>query len=116
MHRITITATEEIDIVLRTLGRTEDAKFSPDNRRLVVVGFLQNILFLFDVEYDFSSAGKKVNLSGLQQITSPCLKKPHSVFFIDDETLVVANRNAGVSILKLPPRGSTVTKWELTPL
>jgi 6-phosphogluconolactonase (cycloisomerase 2 family) len=116
MHRIKITATEEVHNAIRALGRTEDAKFSPDNRRLVVVGFLRNTLFIFDVDFDLSTSDKSVSLTGLKEITSSCLKKPHSVFFIDDDTLVVANRDSEVSILALPPRGSTRTKWELNPL
>jgi DNA-binding beta-propeller fold protein YncE len=116
MYRIDFTATEAVKGAILNLGRTEDVKFSPNNRRLAVAGYFRNKLVVFDVDIAVSSAGKRVNLTGFQEITSTSLKLPHGLSFIDDETLVVANLGGQVPILKLPAAGASDGKWELTSL
>jgi hypothetical protein len=44
--QIEFTASKEVWRVLEDLGRTEDVKFSPDNRRLAVAGFAKSKLVI----------------------------------------------------------------------
>jgi len=103
-----------VNHAIQELGRTEDVKFSPDSRRLAVLGYYRDKIVVFDVEIDASRSRTKVHLTGSQEITSSSLRRPHGLSFVDDETLVVANLNGEVPILKLPPAGSPGGKWELS--
>lgn len=103
--QIDLIASDEVMAALANLGRTEDVKFSPDNRRLAIAGFTKNKIVIFDIQLDISSARKQVLLNDFVEITSPCLREPHGLCFIDQDTLIVANRAGAVPILKLPPRG-----------
>lgn len=82
---------------LDTLGRTEDIRFSPGNRRLAIAGFAQHRICVFDVE-----RGDALSLQGLVEITSSHLDHPHGLDFIDDDTLIVANRHGNLVIFHLP--------------
>lgn len=115
-QRIDFSASEEVRAVLRDLGRTEDVKFSPDNRRLAVAGYKKNKLVVFDVALEVTAAGTRVSLPDFIEITSPGLHAPHGLCFIDDQTLVVANRWGDVPILKLPPCGAGEKNVELIPV
>ena len=103
--QIDFTASAEIRQALFNLGRTEDVKFSPSNGRLALAGFARNRILVVDVEIAVSGAGKSVELTGCVEIESSSLHGPHGLAFIDDESLVVANRFGGAPILKVPPRG-----------
>ena len=50
--RVAYSAPKYVDDVIAMLGRTEDIRFSPDNKRLAVVGFSRNAIAIFDVEID----------------------------------------------------------------
>jgi glycosyltransferase involved in cell wall biosynthesis/DNA-binding beta-propeller fold protein YncE len=102
--RIEVIASEGVHKVLAELGRTEDVKFSPSHRRIAVAGFSKNKIVVLDVDIGTSRSRKQVFLTDFLEITSPGLHAPHGVFFMDEETLVVANREGGISILKLPAR------------
>jgi len=49
-----------------------------------------------------SAAGPHVTLTGGVELSSPALSSPHGLDFIDDDTLIVANRDGGVAVFKLP--------------
>lgn len=115
-QQIEFTASKEVWGGLKALGRTEDVKFSPNNRRLAVAGFARNKLVVFDVEIATSAAGKRVILTDFIEITSSSLHAPHGLFFIDEETLIVANRGGEAPILRLPPSGAVDKKIELPAL
>lgn len=116
-EHIGFAASKGVLAALEDLGRTEDVKFSPDNCRLALAGFAKNKIVVLDVEIDASAAGKaSVRLTDAIEITSSSLHRPHGLFFIDDETLVVANRGQGAPIFAVPPRGAVHTKFELSPL
>jgi len=115
-QQIQFTASETVRGVLRDLGRTEDVKFSPNNRRLAVAGFAKNKLVVFDVEIAASASGKKVALTDFMEIRSSSLHAPHGLCFIDDATLIVANRGGEAPILSVPPSGTIDKKFELPAL
>ncbi len=102
--QIDFTASAEVRQALANLGRTEDVKFSPSNRRLAIAGFARNKILVVDVEIAVSVAGKRVDLTDCVEVESSSLRGPHGLSFIDDEILVVANRFGMVPILKVPPR------------
>ena len=103
------------DVVAR-LGRTEDVKFSPSNRRLAIAGFSNNKIAVFDVNLDISQNTKTINLTDVAEIYSTYLNYPHGIDFLDDETIIVANRGGNACILKLPPPEFGRDFYELTPL
>jgi len=114
--QIEFTASEEVRGALESIGRTEDVKFSPSNRRLALAGFAKNKLTIFDVEIATSAIGKNVTLTDFTEITSSSLRRPHGLFFIDDVTIIVANRGGEVPILRLPPSGTSEKRFDLSAL
>jgi DNA-binding beta-propeller fold protein YncE len=87
---------------IAAIGRTEDIRFSPANRRLAVAAFNLNRVAVFDVDVSRSGAQTSVSLTGVVEIASKDLNRPHGVDFIDDDTLIVANRTGDASIFALP--------------
>ncbi len=104
--RIEYTATDKVAAALAGLGRTEDVKFSPDNRRLVILGYTRNRILTIDVAITCSATGKTVKLTDCIEIESPEFNEPHGVCFLDNETIIVANRHGLAPVVKLPPRGT----------
>lgn len=88
---------------LAALGRTEDVRFSPDNRRLAIAGFAASRILLIDI--DVGGAGRAIRLGDVVELTSPDLTEPHGLDFLGDDHLVAANRGGLLSILPLPRRG-----------
>ncbi|MBL0038437.1 MAG: hypothetical protein IPP36_07305 [Nitrosomonadales bacterium] len=97
---------DEVCRKLAGLGRTEDVKFSPDGRRLAIAGFNCNKILILELDCDFTDIHKNVVISDFVEISSLSLKNPHGLAFLDDKTLIVANRKGGASVLRLPPRGA----------
>lgn len=99
-------ATERARAIIASLGRTEDIRFSPDNRRLAIAAFNSNRIAILDVVLDRSGGAPAIALTGGFEISSPAMSYPHGVDFLDDETIVVASRRSGVAIFRLPPAGA----------
>jgi len=91
---------------IAAIGRTEDVKFSPNNRRLAVAAYHRNAIFLLEVCINDPSSGKSVAITDALEISSPCLNNPHGVDFIDDETIIVASRGGDVCIFRVPASGA----------
>jgi WD40 repeat protein len=100
--QISYQATETVERVIADLGRTEDVKFSPNNKRLAVAAFANNSIALFDIRLVTSSTGPHIKLPCATEICSSALQHPHGLDFIDDEHIIVANRDGDVSIFQLP--------------
>ena len=113
MPRIDYWAPQHVRDAIASLGRTEDLRFSPSHRRLAVAGFSQNKITVFEVSIAGSENSKNIVLTAMADITSPYLKSPHGLDFIDDEKILVANRDGEACIFELPanPSGS----FELVP-
>jgi DNA-binding beta-propeller fold protein YncE len=114
--QIKYTASRKVKRALVELGRTEDLKLSPDNQRLALAGFSKDKILVIDIQFDYSATSTGILLTDYVEITSPCLKKPHGLSFMDNETLVVGNRFGDVSVLQLPPSGSGNKEHILHPL
>lgn len=85
-----------------SLGRTEDVRFSPSNRRMAVAGFGENKISVFDLSIETSGHSRRIAMTGVAEISSKHLDHPHGVDFIDDETIVVANRYGRPCVFRLP--------------
>ncbi|WP_187969601.1 beta-propeller fold lactonase family protein [Aquibium microcysteis] len=101
---------------LPRLGRTEDVRFSPANRRIAIAGYLENSCFVFDVAIGRGGAGPAVTLTDHLEIRSSSLKEPHGFDFIDEQTLAVANRAGDVTIFRLPAAGTGERLHRLDPV
>lgn len=97
------------------LGRTEDVKFSPSNHRLAIADHFRDKIVVFDLALSNSvPAGKRVVLTNAIEISSSHLRRPHGLDFIDDEKIIVANRE-GHSCIFAVPDGAT-GKHEANPI
>lgn len=112
--RVEYTAPREVHEAIASLGRTEDARFSLDGKRLAVAAFLNNRIALFEIEMCTEAQRKTVTLSAVSILDSPELKSPHGLDFIDNQTLVVANRKGGVQLYRLPRADITQACRKLT--
>ncbi|EJM20272.1 hypothetical protein PMI21_01184 [Pseudomonas sp. GM18] len=106
-------APQEVLDIIAGIGRTEDIRFSPDRSRLAVAVITRKLIVVFDIEVRMTPAGKQVHLSTAIELSSSQLKYPHGLDFIDNETLVVANRDGDLTLFRLPSRDGS-TKGELT--
>jgi hypothetical protein len=111
--RVDYEATEDVREAVATLQRTEDLKFSPDNRRLAIAGYAANKIVIFDIRIAASPNGPNIALTGFTEISSPHLNHPHGLDFFDDETIIVANRYGNAPIFRLPSDASKAacTSW-----
>ena len=101
MH-VEVSASPEVARVLARLGRTEDVTFSPGGRRLAVAGYAHNSILILDIAIAAAPERKSVALTDCVELSAPGFARPHGVAFIDEDTVVVANREGGVVVLKVP--------------
>lgn len=97
-----IVAPDFVLAAIARLGRTEDVRFSPDNRKLAIAGFFQNSCLIFDVEVDLQGPKPVVRLHDCLELRSDSLNQPHGLDFIDGNRLLVANRGGSVALFVLP--------------
>lgn len=100
--KIDYVATADVQAAIAALGRTEDLRLSPSNRCLAIAAFRRQKIALFDIHIDTSGAAPRVELSNARILASPHLRAPHGLDFIDDEHLLVANRDGQLCLFKLP--------------
>ncbi|MES1255974.1 MAG: hypothetical protein ABUS56_10225 [Acidobacteriota bacterium] len=99
-----------------SIGRAEDVRFSPNNRRLAVAGFFRHRIAVFDIDITASATRTHVQLTRGVEISSPALNLPHGVDFLDDETLAVANRGRGVAVFKVPAGSAEAPSYDAAPV
>jgi DNA-binding beta-propeller fold protein YncE len=109
-------AQQSVTDAVGALGRTEDVRFSPSNRRLAVASFHRNRIVVFDIDIASSSGATEVALTGGVELSSPALQLPHGLDFIDDHTLIVTSRGSDVALFKLPPGEKIVRTHEVRPI
>ena len=71
---------------------------SPDGRRIALAGFSANALAIADFE---ETDAREVAVTAVEFVRSPKLARPHGLAFLDDETLLVANRESEVLLIDL---------------
>lgn len=101
---IPYTASKHVRDVIAALGRTEDVRFSPSNRRLAVASFSENRIAIFDISIA-SNDGQKISITDVTEISSPYLSQPHGIDFFDEDTIIVANRTGDVAIFRILKTG-----------
>ncbi len=109
-------ATPEIHAVIAQITRTEDVRLSPDSRRLVLVDFLADRLFLFTLRIEADAEPPRVEFLETCIITSDSFCKPHGLAFLGNDCLVVANRGGDVCLYRLPAIGAYPAEVDLKPL
>ena len=116
MHsRLEYEAPPEIHQALADLGRTEDLRFSPSNRRLALASFDKNRILVLDVQIVPAGDTHKVLIEDYLAFSSKSMSSPHGVSFIDENTVIVANRGGSVSIFTLPPTSTGQREFNLAP-
>ena len=78
--------------------------------------FAKNKVLVVEVEIVASSAGQRVELTDWLEVRSSGLRAPHGLSFIDDETIVVANRFGMTPIVRVPLGGAGGRRIPVTPL
>jgi hypothetical protein len=102
--------------VVAAIGRTEDVKLSPDNRRLVILDYFAKKIFLFSIRIANGLSSPGVTLSDYSILSSTALKEPHGVAFVDNDHIIVCNRTADVCVFRLPVPGEHPRERTVTPL
>jgi len=98
--RINYSAPGHVSNVLASFERAEDVKFSPSNRRLGLAMPESNKVAILSVRPP-KSADQGVLITDVFVICSTLLKYPHGIDFLDEDRLVVANRQGDLAIFKL---------------
>src|SRR6476660_5139985 len=99
---IAYSAPEGARAAISRLGRTEDVQFSPDGHRLVVNAFSENRLLILDIDVSSDTEPPAIAVSNWLELESDALQQPHGISWIDERTILVANRNAQLAIFELP--------------
>ena len=99
-------ASEDVRAALAEMGRTEDMRLAPSGRRLAFACYGRRELAIADVEIAVSSSGPEIAVTSLAYLDSPGLNKPHGLDFLDDVTVVVGDREAGIVMFRLPAAGA----------
>jgi glycosyltransferase involved in cell wall biosynthesis len=105
MVKLPVRASAAARAAIGALGRTEDVKVSPAGDRVAIAGFAKNEILLLDLE-GLASGTAEVGLTNPVSISSPDLASPHGMSFLDDTTLIVANREGTAPVLRLPDAGA----------
>ena len=114
-YEIPFEADADIRATLAAMGRTEDVRLSPDGRRLAIACYAQNRVLLAGISIDRAPSGLTVAIEDLREMSSPALHEPHGVDFDDDDTLIVSNRSAGVTVLGVSGHPGDVAVTDAAP-
>jgi DNA-binding beta-propeller fold protein YncE len=114
--RIAYVASQKTRSIIAGIGRTEDVKLSPDNKRLAVVGFLDQKIYLFSIRITATAARTEIEILDCSIISSPRFRYPHGVTFLDNDHIVVCSRSGGVDVFELPLTESETHEHRLEPV
>lgn len=114
--RIDFKASQAIRAALSAIGRTEDLRFSPDNRLLAIAGFARKRCLILRLDIESAPGGPQVNVEDFMELTSASMGEVHGLDFIDDRTLVVANRDGMIAIFALPSGELAGRHCEIPPI
>ncbi len=114
--RLVYDATAAVHDVIARIGRTEDIKLSPDNRRLVILDYFGKQIFVFSIRIDTSAISPQVALSDFSIMPSDSLREPHGVAFLGNDHIVVCNRAADLCVYRVPVPGDHPPERRVEPL
>jgi hypothetical protein len=101
---------------LRVLGQTEDVKFSPNEDRLAIAGMTKNKILVIDIRPVARDGVCMIKSEACVEITCDAFDMPHGLAWIDDNTLIVANRRRGLVVISVPPCGPQAPSVRVEPL
>ncbi|MEM1039649.1 MAG: hypothetical protein AAGI12_09295 [Pseudomonadota bacterium] len=103
-HEVELSVLPDCEACFNGLSRTEDLALSPNNQWLAVANFTLNCITFFQLSFTYDGSPRTPGLSigNYWQLQSPTLKYPHGLDFLDDQTLVVANRQGSIDLFDLP--------------
>jgi DNA-binding beta-propeller fold protein YncE len=101
---------------LRALGRTEDVVFSPDQTRLAIAGFNEHKVLVVQITIVTENGVMSVQSEACVELHCSDFKSPHGLAWIDDGTLVVANRGKDVIVVSVPAVCNAGEAVEIDPL
>lgn len=98
--RMKLSASEQAQAAIVRLGRTEDVAFSPDNSSLAIVGHFTNRILILAIATRLDR--EEVVADDFLEITSKAFNLPHGIAWLDQRTLIVANRAGEAPLISLP--------------
>lgn len=98
---------------LERLGRTEDIQLSPDNRRIAIAGANEDKILILSIDTAAVWDGGPVRLGNSLELTCSDFQFPHGLFWVDDRTIIVANRNGHVTVIDVPELGVKARQAEI---
>jgi hypothetical protein len=101
---------------LGNLGRTEDVQFSPDQKRLAIAGFIADKILVVQIEIVSENGVLSIVSDRCVELLCPDFNKPHGLAWLDDETLIVANRKKDVIVVSVPVTSKAGLSVEIEPL
>lgn len=108
--------TSKIQSVISKIGRTEDVKFSPDNKRFAITELYEKSIHLFSFEIDSIGCSPKIRITNYTLLKSKSFNHPHGLCFLDNNHIVVCNRKGGISIVKIPPADDKTQEHNVVPV
>lgn len=93
----------EFDAILAQLARTEDIRFSPNGLRLAIAGFAHKVIQIVEL-----AAAPALSVVGTLTLEHTSFRAPHGLDWLDDDTLVVANRGGHVLVVAVQSAQSGV--------
>ncbi|MBK9610912.1 hypothetical protein [Candidatus Amarobacter glycogenicus] len=100
--RLEFAASQPVRAALQAIGRTEDLRFSPDNRLLVLAGFRRRLCLVLGISIEGPPADPRVTVHDFLELVSPGIGLVHGIDFLDDRTIAVGNRDGQVALFTLP--------------
>lgn len=102
ISQIGFEASDAVRAALSAVGRTEDLRFSPNNRLLAIAGFGRRRCTVLRIDIQPTPDGPRITILDFMELTSEGMGEIHGLDFIDDRTFAVANRDGQVAIFALP--------------
>lgn len=87
---------------LEPLGRTEDVRFSPDNKTLAIAGYINGLCLLLRIKVRDPRSHPRIAIHDALTVVSSGISRAHGVDFLDDRTVVIGNRDGFLSVIELP--------------
>jgi len=111
MPELSVSMSDLVDKAVTGMGRTEDVVVSPDGRRLAVATINNDEIVILDFAVEFrpdDPTPRGVALTSAATIGCDSMARPHGVAWLDDDTLLVGNRQSEVLVLDISGVGALV--------
>jgi len=116
IRQIGFEASDAVRAALSAVGRTEDPRFSPNNRLLAIAGFGRRHCVVLRIDIQPTPDGPRITIHDFMELTSEGMGEIHGLDFIDDRTFAVANRDGLVAIFALPVTEPSGQSNEIAPI